>query len=57
MSLNDPQWGKRGRGGPPDLDEIWRNFNRRVSELFGRRDSGDGGDIGEPPRSHLPLGS
>ena len=56
MSLNDPQWGKRGRGGPPDLDEIWRNFTRRVSELFGRRDQGDGGEIGEPPRSRLPLG-
>jgi membrane protease subunit HflK len=45
MSLNDPQWGKRGNGGggggggggPPDLDEIWRNMNRRMSELFGRR--------------------
>ena len=41
MSLNDPQWGKRGNGsggggGPPDLDEIWRNVNRRLSELFGR---------------------
>ncbi len=34
MSLNDPQWGKRGGGGnnagPPDLDEIWRNVNRRA---------------------------
>ena len=37
MSLNDPQWGKRGRSGPPDLDEIWRNVNRRLSELFGRK--------------------
>lgn len=38
MSLNDPQWGKRGGGGgPPDLDEIWRNVNRRMSELFGRK--------------------
>lgn len=40
MSLNDPQWGKRGPGpggGPPDLDEIWRNVNRRLSEMFGRR--------------------
>ena len=38
MSLNDPQWGKRGNGGgPPDLDEIWRNMNRRMNELFGRR--------------------
>jgi len=55
MSLNDPQWGKRGRSGPPDLDEIWRNVNRRVNELFGRRDSDDG-DPGEPPRSAFPLG-
>ncbi len=54
MSLNDPQWGKRGRSGPPDLDEIWRNLNRRLSELFGRSPppSGDG----EPPRRTLPLG-
>ena len=36
MSLNDPQWGKRGRSGPPDLDEIWRNVNRRLNEMFGR---------------------
>ena len=51
MSLNDPQWGKRGRSGPPDLDEIWRNFNRRLNELFGRRDP----DGGEEPRPGLPL--
>ena len=55
MSLNDPQWGKRGRSGPPDLDEIWRNVNRRVNELFGRRDS-DGSDPAGPPRSGFPLG-
>src|SRR3954465_12082318 len=56
MSLNDPNWGRGNRGpqgpgggnqGPPDLDELWRNFNRRLSELFGRRRRG--GD--EPPRS------
>jgi membrane protease subunit HflK len=55
MSLNDPNWGRGNRGpqgpgggnqGPPDLDELWRNFNRRLSELFGRRRGG--GD--EPPR-------
>jgi len=41
MSLNDPQWGKRGgnSGGPPDLDEIWRNVNRRLSDMLGRRPS------------------
>src|SRR5215510_3184501 len=54
MSLNDPNWGRggssRGPGGgnqgPPDLDELWRNFNRRLSELFGRRRGGGGA---EPP--------
>ena len=44
MSLNDPNWGRGGsRGpqgpgggnqGPPDLDELWRNFNRRLGELL-----------------------
>ncbi|MFO1311979.1 MAG: FtsH protease activity modulator HflK [Burkholderiales bacterium] len=62
MSLNDPQWGKRGNnssggggGGPPDLDEIWRNVNRRMSDLLGRRGSGDGGG-GGPPRRGLAIG-
>ena len=49
MSLNDPQWGKRGggSGGPPDLDEIWRNVNRKINDLFGRKPGGSGdGDQG-----------
>ncbi len=48
MAWNDPQWGGGGNknaGGPPDLDELWKNFNRRLNELFGRGGSGD-----EPPR-------
>lgn len=58
MSLNDPQWGKRsGNSGPPDLDEIWRNVNRRMNELFGRRrDSEGGGDGGGGRGMHLPVG-
>jgi modulator of FtsH protease HflK len=58
MSLNDPQWGKRGNSsGPPDLDEIWRNVNRRMSELLGRRGGDDGGNgAGGPPRRGLALG-
>jgi membrane protease subunit HflK len=61
MSLNDPQWGKRGSnnnsGGPPDLDEIWRNVNRRMSDLLGRRNSGDtGSGGGGPPRRGLAIG-
>src|SRR6187399_319786 len=58
MSLNDPQWGKRGAGGPPDLDEIWRNVNRRLNELLGRK-SGNGDDTagsgGGGGRPTLPL--
>jgi len=61
MSLNDPQWGKRGNsGGPPDLDEIWRNVNRRLNDFLGRRggggdDSAGGGGDG-PPRRGMALG-
>jgi modulator of FtsH protease HflK len=46
MSLNDPQWGRRPNQGPPDLDQVWRDFNRKLSGLFGRV-GGGGGD--EPP--------
>jgi membrane protease subunit HflK len=54
MSLNDPNWGRggsRGPGGnqgPPDLDELWRSFNRRLNELFGGRGGGGNGS-GLPP--------
>jgi membrane protease subunit HflK len=59
MSLNDPNWGRGSRGpqgprggkdGPPDLDELWRNFNRKLNELFGGR----GG--GQPPSSPKLIG-
>jgi len=59
MSLNDPNWGRGGsRGpqgpgggnqGPPDLDELWRNFNRRLGELFRRRPRGAGDEPPRPP--------
>jgi membrane protease subunit HflK len=48
MSLNDPQWGKGGgkNQGPPDLDELMRNFNQKIGALFGRK--GAGGNGGTP---------
>jgi membrane protease subunit HflK len=52
MSLNDPQWGRGRNDGPPDLDELIRNFNRRLSGLFGRR---GGGGQSEPPGSGMGL--
>jgi membrane protease subunit HflK len=48
MSLNDPQWGRRPNQGPPDLDAIWRDFNRKLNGLFGRR-GGSGADGPEGP--------
>jgi membrane protease subunit HflK len=62
LSLNDPGWGRGGSGGknddrpqrpgggndgPPDLDELWRDFNRRLNRMFGKSGGGGGG---EPPR-------
>ncbi len=52
MSLNDNGWGnnsnggnKGGNQGPPDLEELWRDFNRRLSGMIGRkRRGGSGGD-------------
>lgn len=104
MSVNDPQWGRRGgsgetpekgadpkdskapdsgeqpssappnaqgsgqRGrnnsggnrppGPPDLDELWRNFNERLGGLFGKKRPPSGPPTGGdgPPPSLRQLG-
>ncbi|HZM33721.1 MAG TPA: FtsH protease activity modulator HflK [Burkholderiales bacterium] len=61
MSLNDPNWGRGsprggpggGNQGPPDLDELWRNFNRKLNDMLGRRRRG-GAD--EPPGGGMPSG-
>ncbi|MEO7116224.1 MAG: FtsH protease activity modulator HflK [Caldimonas sp.] len=34
--------------GPPDLDELWRDFNRKLSGLFGGKGSRRGNGSGEP---------
>ena len=60
MSLNDPQWGKRpggGNQGPPDLDEVWRNIQKKFGGLFGRRGGGNsGGSESGAPMSPKRLG-
>lgn len=52
--MNDPGWGRGGGDGggggqrpgggdgPPDLDALWRDFNRKLNSLFGSRRSGGG---------------
>ena len=64
MSLNDPQWGNRGgndgdkpngggprrpNDGPPDLEELWRDFNRKLSGMLGKKGGGGNGG-GDGPR-------
>jgi membrane protease subunit HflK len=59
LSLNDPQWGrgsknnnddgKKPNDGPPDLDQLWREFNQRISRLLGQKGGGDGGGGGFTP--------
>jgi membrane protease subunit HflK len=51
IDRNDPLLAQNGRGdGPPDLDELWRDFNRKLSGLFGGRGGGPrgGNGAGEP---------
>ncbi len=71
FSLNDPGWGRGGGGsdqrppsrpgndGPPDLDELWRDFNRRLNGLF-RRGGGSkppgAGNGSEPPTKGVGVG-
>ena len=66
MSLNDPQWGNRGgsdgdkpngnngprrpNDGPPDLEELWRDFNQKLSSIFGKKGGGGGNGGGDGPR-------
>ena len=40
--------------GPPDLDELWRDFNQKLSGFFGSPKKGGGG--AEPPPSGKPSG-
>jgi membrane protease subunit HflK len=61
MSLNDHGWGNKpgggnnggGNQGPPDLEEIWRDFNRRLSGVFGKKGGGSG-DNNNGGGSNLP---
>ena len=36
----------QGAGGPPDLDDLWRDFNRKLNGLFGGGRGGQGGGSG-----------
>ena len=40
-----PSQGGRGENDPPDLEEVWRDFNRKLGTLFGNsnKSRGNGG--------------
>ena len=54
LSLSDPRWGRKPEGdpkaqdgkkpgeGPPDLDQMWRDFNARLNKIFGGKNDGGG---------------
>jgi membrane protease subunit HflK len=47
LSLNDPRWGKDNKPqanegkkpgeGPPDMEQLWRDFNQKLNNLFGQK--------------------
>ena len=43
---NDRGSSKGSRQGPPDLDELWRDFNRKLGGLFGGKKNGGRGNNG-----------
>ncbi len=61
LSLNDPRWGnrkddakkaqegKKPGEGPPDLDQLWRDFNARLNAFFGQKNRPENGGGGMRP--------
>jgi modulator of FtsH protease HflK len=39
---NRPNGSKGPNGGPPDLEELWRDFNKKLNSFFGKRPNGGG---------------
>ncbi|WP_229259055.1 FtsH protease activity modulator HflK [Duganella flavida] len=70
LSLNDPRWGKDNKPqanegkkpgeGPPDMEQLWRDFNQRLNGLFGQKkpnnDDNGGGNGGDGNRPDISGG-
>lgn len=71
LSLNDPRWGsdkkddgkpqanegKKPGEGPPDMEQLWRDFNQRLNSFFGQKNrppGNNGGDNGGTPSGGRP---
>ena len=46
-----PAWAQRNNEGPPDLDEVFRDLNQKINNLFGK--GGGKGNI--PPSTNEPI--
>jgi len=64
MAWNEPggngdkdPWGNRGNQGPPDLDEVFKNFQRKFGSLFGGKGGRGGGrGSGTGPGGSIGIG-
>ena len=61
VSASDPDGPRSPRRpgaseGPPDLDELWRDFNQRLSRLFGGGSGGNSGAGGRGPQDSRQAG-
>ncbi|MDP2785794.1 MAG: FtsH protease activity modulator HflK [Sulfurimicrobium sp.] len=56
MAWNDPDWGKKNNSGPPDLDELWRKFNQKLSAMFGGKGPSSGGGMPSSGQAFGGLG-
>jgi membrane protease subunit HflK len=45
---------RRPNQGPPDLEELWRDFNRRLNGMFGKKGGGGGNNGGGGNGPRLP---
>jgi membrane protease subunit HflK len=52
---NDPGWGNRNNEGPPDLDEVLRQFTRKLNTLFGKSDNNGGNQPPSQNATAIPV--
>ncbi|MDR1162684.1 MAG: FtsH protease activity modulator HflK [Candidatus Accumulibacter sp.] len=62
MSLSEAQrgsrgnddWGKHPNQGPPDLEDLWRDLNHRISGIFDKTSKGSDGGSPPPRNGSIP---
>jgi membrane protease subunit HflK len=56
MGLNDPQWGNKNSGGPPDLEALLRKLKAKVSTLMGGKGGTGTPGSGAPMKGNFAGG-